>query len=82
MKKFGYFDRAKVDMQYVTMMSPFFLCDKCKKRLGVFHSMRHACFKKRGVSYVIPCKYCKYDNIRIKGALSDELDGFWENKSV
>jgi transcription elongation factor Elf1 len=74
----GFFTRARSDIPYFVMASPYFTCDKCKKHIFFARSLRHAIFKKKGVSYVIPCKNCGYKNKRVKGTLVQEIDSRWE----
>ncbi len=79
-KKSGvdYNNRAKADLQYIRYASSYMQCDKCKEFLGILHCVRSALFKTRGKEYIITCKRCHYQNIRIKGALNAELSDRWK----
>jgi hypothetical protein len=70
--------RARADLQFffIDPSSPFF-CDACHKPLGVWHILRCALFRKQGSSYLVPCKSCRTDNKRIKGAMKTGFDERW-----
>jgi hypothetical protein len=74
-----YSTRARADLQYFfgSPDSPFF-CDVCKKKLGVWHILRYALFKKPGEAYLVPCKGCGVDNKRFKGAVKEGFDDRWK----
>ena len=73
-----YITKARADMSYIQAeASPFLTCDNCKAPLTIRSCLRHALFKKRGSKYSVPCKECGHLNVRIKGALSMELNTRW-----
>lgn len=78
-KKSGvdYRGRSGADMQYIRYGSDYMKCDKCGEYLGLWHCIRCALFKKHGCEYLIVCKNCGHPNMRVKGALRDELDSRW-----
>jgi RNase P subunit RPR2 len=78
-KKSGvdYQHRSSADIQYIRNGSKYMQCDKCKQFLGIWHAVRSASFKKRNKPYIIKCKSCGHGNVRIKGALREELDAQW-----
>lgn len=73
--------RARADLQYFfgSPDSPFF-CDACHRKLGVWHILRYALFKKPGAAYLVPCKLCRVDNKRFKGAVKEGFDDRWKQK--
>jgi len=77
-----YSTRARADLQYFfgSPDSPFF-CDACHKKLGVWHILRYALFKKSGSSYLVPCKGCGVDNKRLKGGMKEHFDDRWKIES-
>lgn len=73
--------RARADLQFffIDPSSPYF-CDVCHKPLGVWHILRSALFKKKGILYKVFCKSCGKANIRRKGEAKDRFDERWESK--
>jgi hypothetical protein len=54
------------------------LCDKCSSRLGILNMVFKAFFKKRGVKYIVVCKNCKTNNVRVKGEIGKDIDQNWD----
>jgi C4-type Zn-finger protein len=80
MSKISYTDKAKADLTMLMLDTTSDLyCGNCHKKLGIFHIMRSALFKKKGSIYYVFCKHCRYRNDRVKGELSKKLDKRWEN---
>lgn len=69
--------RHSVDNAFFNPTSPLF-CNSCHKPLGIGRMLIKSIFKKRGSEYIVICKSCKKENIRVKGALSREIDENWE----
>ena len=54
-------------------------CDKCHERMGIFHTLRYALFKKQGTAYFVPCKSCGALNKRIKGQFKQDTNQRWKD---
>ena len=54
-------------------------CEKCKYRLGVFHTLRYALFKEKGAVYYVPCKHCGELNKRVKGEYKQRVNRKWKD---
>lgn len=80
--KANYMTKARGDMEYIRISSPYVRCDKCKETLGLGRMIRKAFFKKRGSTYRVICKNCGHENFRIKGAFSQELDKRWNTDTT
>ena len=52
-------------------------CDHCKNKLGIFHMLKKAFFKKPGEKYFVKCKSCGNINFRIKGEIGKQIDKTW-----
>ena len=79
MTKINYTDKAKADLTMLMWdTTSDFYCKNCHRKLGFFHIMRSALFKKKGGTYYVYCKKCNYRNSRIKGELSKKLDERWK----
>lgn len=73
-----YTQKVALDM-YQLMLDPSsdIHCDKCQERMGIFHTLRYALFKKKGSEYFVPCKNCGYANPRTKGEYGDSIKSKW-----
>lgn len=65
--------KSSVHYLYYSLDSPLF-CDKCNTSLGLLRMIRSALFKKKGSEYIVVCKECEYENIRVKGEIEKKLD--------
>jgi len=78
--KIPYTQKVAWDMSELYMNKNSVLhCDKCHGRLGMFHTLRYALFKKPGVAYFVICKECHHPNHRVKGALKQKLERQWDD---
>ena len=69
--------RHSVENAFFNPKSPLF-CDYCEKPLGLTSMLRKSIFRKKGCEYVVRCKNCGKENVRVKGDLSKEIDETWE----
>lgn len=69
--------RHSVENAFMNPKSPLF-CDYCEKPLGLTNMLRKSIFRKKGSEYVVRCKNCGKENVRVKGDLSKEIDENWK----
>jgi uncharacterized Zn finger protein (UPF0148 family) len=77
--KLGFSQKAVLDMNDL-MLNPASIihCDECKERLGIFHTLRYALFKKQGTVYHVLCKNCSHLNTRVKGQYKTDTNQKWK----
>ena len=70
--------KVKSTMQYL-YYSPesLMMCNKCKGHLGLWRMVSKALFKKKKQEYIVICKRCGYENIRVKGEIAKQIDKRW-----
>ena len=76
-------DSKTAKMQYSIQNNLFntnslLFCDKCRVKLGLLRMLRKSIFTKKGSEYIVKCKYCGKENIRVKGQIGKEIDKEWE----
>jgi len=78
--KMGYMQKVAWDMSDLYLnTSSIMHCDECHERLGMFHILRYALFKKQGTHYFVPCKACGHRNERVKGQYKTDTEQRWKD---
>ena len=83
MKAIKKIDGKMAKMRYsvensLTNPSTKLFCDKCHSRIGIVCMLRKSIRVKKNTTYKVICKSCGEVNIRLKGAVGEEIDKTWD----